>query len=341
MPQSSCSLSPIAPATICSSSAAGRLALPLPRKPRFTGRASAASSMRSMCQGPGGAGGGVGARRRAGPAAQHGGDPRHQGVLDLLGADEVDVRVDRPGGEDEPFPRNGFGAGADDHVHPRLGVGVAGLADLGDASALDAHVGLDDAPMVEDERVGDDRVDGAGGGELALSHPVPDHLAAPELDLLAGDRAVGLHLDHQLGVPEPDAIPGSGTEHLRVSPPADRAHGFKDSPWTRNGSPPARGAGEVHRPRVHPDLRFPARPRRWSAVMPGEPRRSRKRLPTRPPRQPKGNRASGRRSAQSTGPSTAPWNPMTCRRPAKATSPTSRSCPGSNRTAVPAGMSSR
>jgi hypothetical protein len=53
VPQSSCSFRPMTPASICSRSAAGRLALPLPRKPRFIGKASAACSMRSMFHGPG------------------------------------------------------------------------------------------------------------------------------------------------------------------------------------------------------------------------------------------------------------------------------------------------
>src|SRR3569832_1615018 len=53
VPQSSCSLRPIAPAVICSSRASGRLALPLPRKPMFIGRPTAACSMRWMCLGPG------------------------------------------------------------------------------------------------------------------------------------------------------------------------------------------------------------------------------------------------------------------------------------------------
>ena len=53
VPQSSCSLRPITPACTCSFSGAGRLALPLPKKPRFIGKASAASSMRWMCHGPG------------------------------------------------------------------------------------------------------------------------------------------------------------------------------------------------------------------------------------------------------------------------------------------------
>ena len=53
VPQSSCSLRPITPAFTCSSSASGRLALPLPRKPMFMGRLSTACSILPMCQGPG------------------------------------------------------------------------------------------------------------------------------------------------------------------------------------------------------------------------------------------------------------------------------------------------
>ena len=53
VPQSSCSFSPITPASICSSSGSGRLALPLPRKPKFIAQPSAACSMRMMFQGPG------------------------------------------------------------------------------------------------------------------------------------------------------------------------------------------------------------------------------------------------------------------------------------------------
>ena len=42
VPQSSCSFNPQAPPRICSSSPAGSAALPLPRKPRFTPKLSAA-----------------------------------------------------------------------------------------------------------------------------------------------------------------------------------------------------------------------------------------------------------------------------------------------------------
>ena len=53
VPQSSCSLRPMAPAASCSLSGPGSETLPLPRKPRFIGKASAAASIEWMCHGPG------------------------------------------------------------------------------------------------------------------------------------------------------------------------------------------------------------------------------------------------------------------------------------------------
>jgi hypothetical protein len=110
--------------------------------------------MRSMFHGARRAGGGKGAGGRAGAAAQHGGHAAGQRFFDLLRADEVDVAVDAAGGDDVAFAADDLGARADDDVHARLGVGVAGLADGHDAPALQADVGLDDAPVVDDQRVG-------------------------------------------------------------------------------------------------------------------------------------------------------------------------------------------
>ena len=48
-----------------------------------------------------------------------------------------------------------------------------------EAPVLEADIGLDDAPVVEDQRVGDHGIDRALGiGHLALAHAVADHLAA-------------------------------------------------------------------------------------------------------------------------------------------------------------------
>ena len=55
--------------------------------------------------------------------------------------------------------------------------------------SLNADVGFDDAPVIEDQRVGDDGVDRAFGARSAcdLAHAVADDLAAAELHLLAID----------------------------------------------------------------------------------------------------------------------------------------------------------
>ena len=91
VPQSSCSFRPIAPASTCWRSASGRLALPLPRKPRLIGNASAACSMRAMFPGPG-----VQVVAKvpvAGPVPPPSivVMPPIERLLDLLRADEVDV----------------------------------------------------------------------------------------------------------------------------------------------------------------------------------------------------------------------------------------------------------
>jgi hypothetical protein len=145
-------------------------------------------------------GGGVGPGRRPRAPAQHGGDPGHQGLLHLLGADEVDMGVDGTGGEDLPLPGDGLGARPHQDVHAGLGVRIAGLADAADPPVLDAHVGLDDAPVVQDQGIGDDDVHHLDGRALALAHTVTDDLAAAELDLVTVVGAVLLDLDEELRV---------------------------------------------------------------------------------------------------------------------------------------------
>ena len=171
VPQSSCSFSAAAPPRTISSSAAGSEALPLPAKARFIGSESAALDHAGEVPGAGGAGGGERAVGGAGAAAEHRRDPRHQRVVDLLGADEVDVGVEGAGGEDAPLARDRLGAGADDDVDAGLGVGIAGLADLGDAPVAEPDVGLVDAGVIDDQRVGDDGVDRpVGAARLRLAH---------------------------------------------------------------------------------------------------------------------------------------------------------------------------
>ena len=106
---------------------------------------------------------------------------------------------------------------ADDDVDAGLDVGIAGLADADDLAVLDADVGLDDAPVVDDQRIGDDRVDGAfAARELRLAHAVADDLAAAELHLLAIGGEVLLHLDDEVGIGEADLVAGGRAEHIGI-----------------------------------------------------------------------------------------------------------------------------
>ena len=174
--------------------------------------------------GAGGAGGGIGAGCRAGAAAQHGGDAGHQRFFHLLRADEVNVRIDTTGGEDLALPCNRLGAGADHDVDAGLGIRVAGLANGADAAVLYAHIGLDDAPVVDDQRVGDDRVDALAPGALALPHAVADHLAAAEFDFLPVRCVVRLDLYDEIGVPQAHPVARGGAEHVGIGAPRNRAH---------------------------------------------------------------------------------------------------------------------
>ena len=168
-------------------------------------------------EGAGGAGGGICARGRSGAASHQGGDAAGQGRFDLLGADEVDVGVDATGREDVSFPGDGFGAWAHHDRHPFLGVGVAGFADADDPAVLEADIGFDDAPPVEDQGIGDHCVDGALGPRgLGLAHAVADHLAAAELHLIAVDGVVLLDFKDQIGVGQTKSVSGSGSVSLGV-----------------------------------------------------------------------------------------------------------------------------
>ena len=177
------------------------------------------------------AGGGKGAGGRSRAAAEHGGHATGQGLFNLLRGDEVDVGVDGTGGHDHAFARNDFRPRPNDDVHTRLGVGVAGFANGGDARVLDADVGFHNAPVVDDERIGQHTIHratglcacahGAVAGALALRHAVADGFAAAKFHFLAiaaGSQGVVLfHLDDEVGIGQAQAVAHGGAKHLGIS----------------------------------------------------------------------------------------------------------------------------
>ena len=163
------------------------------------------------------AGGGEGAVCRPGAAAQHGSDAGHECLLHLLRADEVDMRVETARGDNLALAGNHLCAWPDHDVDAGLDVGVARLSDRGDAVALKPDVGFYDAPVIENERIGDDGIHRPlSVADLALAHAVADHLAAAELDLLAISAEITLHLDDEVGIGKPYPVPGGWTKHVRI-----------------------------------------------------------------------------------------------------------------------------
>ena len=168
VPQSSCSFRPNAPASTCSSSAAGRLALPLPMKPRFIGNASAACSIAWMCHGPG-----VQVVAKvpvAGPVP-----PPSIVVTPLASASSICCGQMKwmwvsmpPAVTIMPSPAMISVPGPMTMSTPGCTSGLPALPIAGDAAGLDADVGLDDAPVVDDQRVGDHGVGDLGRDALAL-----------------------------------------------------------------------------------------------------------------------------------------------------------------------------
>ena len=239
------------------------------------------------------AGGRVGACRRTGPAAHEGGDAARDRLERLLRRDEMDVRVDSTGGEDEALAGDGLGGHPDDHALGDAGhhVRISGLSDPGDAAVLDPDVGLEDAGPVDHQRIGDDAVERVLVGRARhLAHAVAQDLAAAELALVAVGGLVSLDAGDEVGIAEPDPVAGSGPEEVGIVAALEiPAHGVSSFP------------------------------------NPSEIARSTARAPL----------------AGSIGPSASAFPPRAIFAPANATSCTVLRSPGSNRTALPAGMSRR
>ena len=177
---------------------------------------------------------GFGARCRAGSTADKGRDATAERHVHLLRADEVNVRIDPAGCQDEAFAGDGFGRGADDHVRRNAGhhIRIAGLADSGDASVLDADVGLVDAGPVDHQRVRNHEIQRARFADTGgLAHAVAKHLASAELALVAVRRMVSLNFCDEVGIAKAYAIAGRRPVDVGVVLPR-HAIAHSRPPWT-------------------------------------------------------------------------------------------------------------
>ena len=138
----------------------------------------------------------LGAVRRAGAAADDGGDARRQRLVDDLRADEVHVAVDGAGGEDAAIARQDLGRRTDDETEESTPVMVSGLPALPIPTIRPSRTptsALTTPQWSRIERARDDEVGRAiGTGTAGLAHRLADHLAAAEHRFVAAgahDRA--------------------------------------------------------------------------------------------------------------------------------------------------------
>src|SRR5207253_7048511 len=95
------------------------------------------------------------------------------------------MHVDAAGRHNLALARDYFGPRSDNDVDVRLHIGIASFAYGGDATVGDADVGLHDSPVIENQRVGDDRINGAlAAGTLRLTHAIADNFPSSKLHLL-------------------------------------------------------------------------------------------------------------------------------------------------------------
>ena len=182
--------------------------------------------------------GGEGACGRSCAAAQHGGDAAGQRFLNLLGRNKVNVGVNAPSGHNHAFAADDFSAGANDDVNAGLGVWVASFADGCNAIAFEANVSFHNAPVVNDEGIGEHAIHGAFCiGALRLRHAIANGFAATKLHFFA--VATGLqseiffYLNNQVGVGQANSVTHSGAKHFCISAFVDVGHVRKLSGYCR------------------------------------------------------------------------------------------------------------
>ena len=177
----------------------------------------------------GGAGGGKRAGGGACAAADHGGDAATQSFFNLLWANEMDVGIQTAGCDDVALAADDFSARADDDVDAGLRVGVAGFADRHNAAILEANVCFDDAPVVNDQGIGEHGVDGTFCSRaLRLCHSVANGFAAAEFHFFAITTClqseVFLDFNNQISICQANSVAHGGAEDFGVGLSLNRRH---------------------------------------------------------------------------------------------------------------------
>ena len=185
--------------------------------------------------GPRCTGGCLGTGGRARSTADHGGHARHQRLFHLLRADEVDMGINATGRQNTAFARDHFSPRANDDIDTILNIGVARLANAVNTSCLDPHIRLDDAPVVQNQGVGDHQIQRGFVGHLTLAHAVADHLATAEFHFVAVGGVVLFDLNPELGVAQSYPITHGGAEHLGIAVSIHFGHQLSPSATVSSG----------------------------------------------------------------------------------------------------------
>ncbi len=229
VPQSSCSLRPSAPASTCSRSGSGSEALPLPMKPRFIGKASAASSIRAMFHAPGVQV--VALVPVAGPVP-----PPSMVVMPLDSASSICCGAMKWMCESMPpavriMPSPAMTSVAAPTI--RLGVTpsiVPGLPALPMPTILPSRMPTSALTMPQWSRISALVMTRSSAPSarvrLVLPHAVAQGLAAAELGFVAVSGVIALDFDNQLGIGEAHAVADGGSVQISVNVTGDaEGHG--------------------------------------------------------------------------------------------------------------------
>ena len=144
----------------------------------------------------------------------------------------MDMHIKPACGQDAPFTGDDFRARADDDVHIGLRVGIARLANRGNPPAAQADICFHHAPMVQDQRIGDNGIHRAiGARDLRLAHAIANHLAAAEFHFLTIGGQVALNLDEDFRIGQAHTVAHGWAIHAGISGARDfRCHG-SDRPF--------------------------------------------------------------------------------------------------------------
>ena len=105
---------------------------------------------------PRGAGCGISASGWTGSATKHGGHAGHQCFINLLRTNKVDMRINTTGSKNMALTGKYFSPRANNNINITLSIWITRLTYGKDTTIFDAHISFNDAPVIDDNRIGND-----------------------------------------------------------------------------------------------------------------------------------------------------------------------------------------